>query len=87
MNFSVFNKNNMIDTKSMLFYCREGYEADLAAELEIVSADQKLYGYSQFLRNSAMVQFHFYQALSLPVLHSMNLFLLGNVCVLLAVLN
>ncbi len=64
MNFSVFNKNNMIDTKSMLFYCREGYEADLAAELEIVSADQKLYGYSQFLRNSAMVQFHFYQALS-----------------------
>jgi len=48
----------------MLFYCREGYEADLAAELEHVSASHKLYGYSQFVRNSALVQFHFYQALS-----------------------
>jgi len=48
----------------MLFYCREGYEAELGAELELVSANQKLYGYSQFVRDSAMVQFHFYQALS-----------------------
>jgi 23S rRNA (cytidine2498-2'-O)-methyltransferase len=64
MNFSVFNKSNKIDTKSMLFYCREGYEADLGAELEHLSANQNLFGYSQFVRNSAMVQFHFYQALN-----------------------
>jgi 23S rRNA (cytidine2498-2'-O)-methyltransferase len=64
MNFSAFNKSNKIDTKSMLFYCREGYEADLGAELEHLSASQNLYGYSQFVRNSAMVKFHFYQALN-----------------------
>lgn len=64
MNYTIFNKTSKIESKSMLFYCREGYEAELGAELELVSANQKLYGYSQFVRDSAMVQFHFYQALS-----------------------
>lgn len=49
----------------MLFYCREGYESDLAAELEQMSATQQLYGYSQFVPNSAMVQYHVYQPLSM----------------------
>ncbi len=53
-----------LESKSMLFYCREGYEADLAVELEQVSANQHLYGYSKFVPNNAMVQFHFYEALT-----------------------
>jgi 23S rRNA (cytidine2498-2'-O)-methyltransferase len=65
MKHTLFNKTNKIKSKSMLFYCREGYEADLGAELEHVSAEQKLYGYSQFVRHSAMVQFHLYDALSI----------------------
>jgi 23S rRNA (cytidine2498-2'-O)-methyltransferase len=65
MKHTLFNKSNKIESKSMLFYCREGYEADLGAELEHVSAEQNLYGYSQFVRHSAMVQFHFYDALSI----------------------
>lgn len=53
-----------LESKSMLFYCREGYEADLAAELEQVSANQHLYGYAKFVPNNAMVQFYFYEALT-----------------------
>jgi 23S rRNA (cytidine2498-2'-O)-methyltransferase len=59
-----FNHDLKIDSKSMLFFCREGYEADLAAELEQLSATQQIYGYSQFVPNSAMVHYHFYQDLS-----------------------
>jgi 23S rRNA (cytidine2498-2'-O)-methyltransferase len=53
-----------IQVKTMLFYCREGYEADLAAELEHHSATQQLYGYSQLIPNSAIVRYHFYQGLT-----------------------
>lgn len=58
-------RSNSIQTKSMLFYCREGYEADLAAELEHLSASQQIYGYSQFVPTRAMVQYHFYEPLTL----------------------
>jgi len=58
------SKRIVLESKSMLFYCREGYEPDLAAELEQVSANQHLYGYSKFVPHNAMVQFHFYESLS-----------------------
>ncbi len=61
-------KGFTLDSKSMLFYCREGYEADLAAELEQVSAKQQVYGYSQFVPKNAMVHFNFYQTLSVKQL-------------------
>ena len=61
-------KGFTLASKSMLFYCREGYEADLAAELEQVSAKQQVYGYSQFVPKNAMVHFNFYQTLSVKQL-------------------
>ncbi|WP_412973088.1 23S rRNA (cytidine(2498)-2'-O)-methyltransferase RlmM [Glaciecola sp. MF2-115] len=64
MQSTTIKKESKIASKSMLFYCREGYEADLAAELEQLSAKQQIYGYSQFVPNSAIVHYHFYQELS-----------------------
>lgn len=58
------NIDEKLQVKSMLFYCREGYEADLAAELDYCSASQKLYGYSQVVPNSALVRYQLYQPLT-----------------------
>lgn len=59
-----FAAGTKVQSKSLLFYCREGYEADLAAELEQQSANQQIYGYSQFKPNTAIVQYHLYESLS-----------------------
>ena len=58
------NKPKIAASKSMIFYCREGYEADLAAELDMLSAKENLYGYAQFIPKSTLVHYHFYAELS-----------------------
>ncbi|MBF7072994.1 23S rRNA (cytidine(2498)-2'-O)-methyltransferase RlmM [Glaciecola sp. MH2013] len=65
----MIKSNTQIDkslaTKKVVFYCREGYEADLAAELDTVSAKLELFGYSQCKLGSTLVEFNCYEALSL----------------------
>ncbi|MCC2616009.1 23S rRNA (cytidine(2498)-2'-O)-methyltransferase RlmM [Aestuariibacter halophilus] len=46
---------------SLVAYCRAGFESDTAQEIETRAAEQGLYGYSQFVRNSGFVQFCCYQ--------------------------
>ncbi|MFT6702556.1 MAG: 23S rRNA (cytidine2498-2'-O)-methyltransferase [Pseudomonadales bacterium] len=64
VNSSKSSNASEAEVKTMLFYCREGYESDLAAELEHHSATQQLYGYSQLVPNSAIVKYHFYKGLT-----------------------
>lgn len=47
--------------KSLLFYCRAGFEKDLGNEILDKSASLELYGYPQFSANQGYVIFHCYQ--------------------------
>ena len=58
------NIDELPNIQQFLFYCREGYEADLAAELDMKSARENLFGYSQTKANSCMVQFNTYSPLT-----------------------
>jgi len=42
----------------LLFYCRSGYEADLALELEHKLSVCDYYGYAKFSKNSGFLRFH-----------------------------
>jgi len=41
----------------IIFYCRSGYEADLLAEVEQRCAENDLFGYAKFNKNSALLRF------------------------------
>ena len=46
---------------SLLFYCRPGFEQDLASEVSIKASYLDIYGYPKFDKDSGLVQFECYQ--------------------------
>jgi len=58
-----------LSVSSLLYYCRSNYEADLAAELEYLTAQQNCFGYAKFKPKQGYVEFSLYQPIvaSLPI--------------------